>query len=47
MDDVLSLKNSIFGYFIHRIYPEEIEIKDTTETVKSPSYFDLQLKIAG
>ena len=33
MDDVLSLNNSRFGDFVDRIYPIELEIKDTTDTV--------------
>ena len=32
---------------IHRIYPEELEITDTADTVKSPSYFDIYLEIDG
>ena len=36
--DVLSLNNHSFGNFIHRIYPKELEIKDTTDTVKSASH---------
>jgi hypothetical protein len=31
IDDVLSLSNSRFGDFVERIYPIELEIKDTTE----------------
>ena len=31
-DDVHSLNNSRFGDFIDRIYPIELEIKDTTDT---------------
>jgi hypothetical protein len=31
IDDVLSLNNSRFGDFVDRIYPIELEIKDTTE----------------
>ena len=31
IDDVLSLKNSRFGDQ-HRIYPNELEVKDTTDT---------------
>ena len=31
IDDVLSLNNSWFGDFVERIYPIELEIKDTTE----------------
>ena len=30
IDDVLSLNNSRFGGFVDRIYPIELEIKDTT-----------------
>ena len=32
-----------FGDLIHRIYPTELEIKDTTDTVKSASYLDFPL----
>jgi hypothetical protein len=32
MDDVISLNNSRFGDFVYRIYPIELEIKDTTDT---------------
>jgi hypothetical protein len=41
MDDVLSLNNSRFGDFVDRIYPIELEIKDTTDTDRSVSYPDL------
>ena len=44
-DDVLSLNNSKFGDQVERIYPIELEIKDTTDTVKSASYLDLHLEI--
>jgi hypothetical protein len=40
MDDVLSLNNSRFGDFVDRIYPIELEIKDTTDTDRSVSYLD-------
>ena len=33
IDDVLSLNNSKFGDYVDRIYPIELEIKDTTDTV--------------
>jgi hypothetical protein len=45
IDDVLSLNNSRFGEFIDRIYPIELEIKDTTDTDRSASYLDLHLEI--
>ena len=41
IDDVLSLNNSRFGDFVDRIYPIELEIKDTTVTDRSASYLDL------
>ena len=43
--DVLSLNNSRFGDFIDRIYPIELDIKDTTGTERSVSYLDLHLDI--
>jgi len=45
MDDVLSLNNSKFCEFVNRIYHLEIEIKYTTDTARSASYLDLNLKI--
>ena len=45
IDDVLSLNNSRFGDLVDRIYPIELEIKDTTDTDRSASYLDLHLKI--
>jgi hypothetical protein len=35
IDDVLSLHNSRFSDYLHRIYPNEMEVKDTTDTQKS------------
>ena len=43
--DVLSLNNYRFGDFVDRIYPMEVEIKDTTDTYRSASYLDLHLEI--
>jgi hypothetical protein len=43
--DVLSLNNSRFGDFVDRIYPIELEIKDTTDTDRSASYFNLHLEV--
>ena len=45
IDDVLSLNNLKFGDHIERIYPIELEIKGTTDKVKSSSYLDLHLEI--
>jgi hypothetical protein len=42
---VRSLNNSRFDDFTHRIYPIELEIKDTTDTDRSDSYLDLHLAI--
>jgi hypothetical protein len=43
--DVLSLNNSRFGDFVDRIYPFELEIKDTTDTNRPASYLDIHLEI--
>ena len=45
IDDVLSLSNPKFGDYVHLIYPSELEIKDTTESLHSASYLDLYLEI--
>jgi hypothetical protein len=45
MDDVLSLNNSRFDDFVDRIYPVELEIKDTTDTDRSASCVDIHLEI--
>ena len=45
IDDVLSLNNSRFSDYLHCIYPNELKVKDTTDTPKSTSYLDLHLKI--
>jgi hypothetical protein len=45
IDDVLSLNNSRFCDFVDRIYPIELEIKDTTDTDRSASYLDIHLEI--
>jgi hypothetical protein len=37
--------NSMFGDFVDRIFPIELEIKDTTDTYKSASNLDLHLEI--
>ena len=43
--DVLSLKNSRFGDYLHHSYPNELEVNDTTDTQKSAPYLDLHLEI--
>ena len=45
VDDVLSLNNYKFGDFVDRIYPIELEIKDTTDKTMCASYLDLHLEI--
>jgi hypothetical protein len=45
IDDVLSIDNSRFGDFVDRIYPIELEIKDTTNADRSASYLGLHLEI--
>jgi hypothetical protein len=41
----LSINKSRFGDFVDRIYPIELEIKDTTDTDTSASYIGLRLEI--
>jgi len=45
VDDVLSLNNSRFGDYLHRNYPNELEVKDTTDTQMSASNLTRHLEI--
>jgi hypothetical protein len=45
IDDVLPINNHNFHNYVHLIYPDELEIKDTTESDKSASYLDILLNI--
>ena len=45
IDDVLSLSNLNFNNYVNLIYPEELEIKNTTESTHSSSYLDLEISI--
>jgi hypothetical protein len=47
IDDVLSINNYNFHNYVHliHVYPDELEIKDTTESEKSASYLDILLNI--
>ena len=45
IDDVFSNDNTKFEDFVDRIYPIELEIKDTTDTDRYASYFGLHLGI--
>jgi hypothetical protein len=43
--DVLSLNNSRFGDYLHRIYLNELEVKDTNDTQKHAFNLELYLEI--
>ena len=45
IDDFLSLNNSKFGVYVDRTYPNDLEIKDNTDTARFASYLDTHLKI--
>jgi hypothetical protein len=45
INDVLSINNHNFHNYVHLVYPNELQIKDTTESDKSASYLDLLLNI--
>ena len=45
IDYVLPINNPEFGKYLGRMYPVELEIKDTTESNTSASYLDLLLSI--
>ena len=45
IDDVLSINNANFEYYLGQMYPPELEIKDTTESNTSAFYLDLLLSI--
>ena len=45
IDDVLSINNPEFENYLGQMYPAELEIKDTTESITSASYLDLLLSI--
>jgi hypothetical protein len=45
IDDVLSINNHNFHNYVPLIYPDELEIKHTTESDKSASYLDILLNI--
>ena len=45
IDDVMSLNNSRFCEHLHLIYPNELEVKDTTDTQRYASYLDIHLDI--
>ena len=45
IDDVLSINNHNFHNYVHLIYPNELEINDTTESDRCASYLDILLNI--
>ena len=45
IDDVLCINNNQFHSCVDSIYPDEMEIKDTTECSTSASYLDVLLKL--
>jgi hypothetical protein len=45
IDDVLWINNNQFHSYVDSIYPNELEIKDTTECSTSASYLDVILKL--
>jgi hypothetical protein len=45
IDDVSSINNNQVHSYVDSIYPNELEIKDTTECVTSASYLDVLLKL--
>ena len=44
IDDVLSLINSRLAHYLHHIYSNELEAKDSTDTQMSAYYLDLHLE---
>ena len=45
IDDVLSINNDNFHNYVHLIYPDELAIKDTTESDRCASYLNILLNI--
>ncbi|KAK3105542.1 hypothetical protein FSP39_000096 [Pinctada imbricata] len=43
IDDVLSINNPKLADYLSRIYPSELEVKETTEANNSASYLDIML----
>jgi hypothetical protein len=45
IDDVLSININQFHLYVDSIYPNELEIKDTTDCSTSASYLDILMKL--
>ena len=46
LDDALSQNNYRFDHYLHLIYPNELEVKDTSDTQRSASNVASTLKSA-
>ena len=44
IDDVLSINNSRFAEFLPLIYPQDLEVKETTDAASSASFLDVYLE---
>ena len=40
IDDILVINNPEFENYLGKMYPAELDIKDTTESITSASFFD-------
>ena len=47
IDDLMSLDNPGISNYLPHIYPDELEIKETTESTNSASYLDLYLQVGS
>jgi hypothetical protein len=47
IDDVLSINNSRFAEYLPLIYPPEIEVKETTDSASSASFFSAETMISN
>ena len=45
IDDILSINNDNFHTYVNTIYPNELEIKDITESSTHASYLDILLSV--
>ena len=44
IDDLISLNNTTFDKYLHKIYPMELSITKETHSDKEASYMDLSLQ---
>lgn len=45
IDDLISFNNAKINEYLHLIYPSELEIKETSESLSSVSYLDLRIEV--